>query len=134
MVCLRKRRWCNVRILGIHDWKRVHNYPYASNLVPNSTTRSTIAEGLNRNGNEYGVLLQSQSIESSILQAQSLQSNTSTCLEHHSKSIRLAITNMTEKVYFISCNYCGNPFGLPEKQFLVSCIITNTHGSQMKEL
>ena len=32
---------------------------------------------------------------------------------------------MTEKIYFISCNYCGNPFGLPEKQFLVSCIITS---------
>ena len=88
---------------------------YASNLVLSSTTRSTIAEGLNRNGNEYGVLLQSQSIESSILQAQTLQSDTSICLEHHSKSIRPAITNMTEKIYFISCNYCGNPFGLPEK-------------------
>lgn len=107
----------------------------ASKLVPNSTTRSTVIEGLNVSGNRYGVLLQSQSMESSTLQAQNLQSDTSNCLlEYHSESTGPPSTNTIEKICFLSCTYCGNSFGLPEKQFLVSCIVTSLSKAHFKIL
>lgn len=104
-------------------------------LVPNSTTRSSVIEGVNGSGDRYGVLLQSQSMESSMLQAQNLQSDTSTCLlEHHSESTSSHNTNTTEKICLVSCSYCGNSFGLPEKQFLVSCIVTSLSKSHFNIL
>ncbi|KAH9292145.1 hypothetical protein KI387_042668, partial [Taxus chinensis] len=107
-----------------------------STFISISAAQSAVVESFNSGADRGGVLVQAKSKESSGLQTPKPVSDSSLCSssKHSSKSAPIASKDIAENVYSIACNFCGNSFGLPEKQFLVRCTLASLSKSYLSIL
>lgn len=107
-----------------------------SAFTSSSIAQTTEVEGLGSNVSTGGVLGQTQGMEFSAVQTPKPQPDSSICSssQYNLKITAVASKDIFEKVCSLSCIFCGNYFGLPEKQFLVKCTLTSLSKSYISIL
>ncbi|GLJ31258.1 hypothetical protein SUGI_0626920 [Cryptomeria japonica] len=107
-----------------------------STFFSSSTARSTVVESLDCGDNGGGVMVQTESIQSSDLRTTKPVPDSSLCSspEHKYKLTAVASKDIAEKTYSISCKFCGKFFGLPEKHFRVRCTVASLSKSYVSGL